>query len=88
MGMSHRGRFALYAGFLALIGVTILVAPFFSSALGRMSLLPYSAFCGAATFVLVTLYQGIAAKFGVAPFRPAKWILCLFRVPDETPTRP
>ena len=80
--MSHRSRYTLYYGFLALIVVAIFVAPSFSAALERMSLVPYAALCGAISFVLVTFYQGVAAKFGILPFRPKDWVLRLFRGHD------
>jgi purine-cytosine permease-like protein len=83
--MSHRGRSALYYGFVALVLATVLIAPFFSPTLERMSLVPHSALGGAVTFALVTLYQGVAAKMGALPFRPAKWIVRLFRVSKVTP---
>jgi len=83
--MSLRGRLAIYYGFVAATLITVLAAPFFSPPLERMSLIPYCALAGAVTFALVTLYQGIAAKLGVLPFRPARWVLQLFQVPDKTP---
>jgi hypothetical protein len=83
--MSHRGRYALYLGFVTLTLAAVLSAPLFSPALARMTLIPYSVLAGAMTFALVTLYQGIAARLGVLPFRPAKWILRLFRIADDRP---
>jgi len=82
--MSRRTRLVLYYGFVAVTLAAILIASFVSPPLERMSLFPAGALAGAVTFTLVTLYQGIAARMGVLPFRPAKWILRLFRVPDQT----
>ena len=86
--MARPSPIALYYAFLALTLATILVAPYFSPTLWRMRLVIYSAFCGAVTFVLVTLYQGITAKLGIAPFRPKNWVLRLFRVQDDAPPHP
>lgn len=84
--MKSRGM-SLYYAFLAAILITILIAPLFSSTLEQMSMLTYGATCGAATFILLVVYQGIAAKLGALPFRPSKWILRLFRVRSDTPAR-
>jgi hypothetical protein len=85
--MAHPIRAAAYAAFLVLLATAIFVAPNFSPALQRMSGFGYSVLCGAAVFVLSTLYLGVTARLGVAPLTPAKWVRRLFRVPDGTPPR-
>jgi len=85
--MAHPIRAAAYAAFLVLLATAIFVAPQFFPALERMSGFDYSILCGAAVFVLSTLYLGITARLGVAPLRPANWVLRLFRVQDTLPRR-
>jgi hypothetical protein len=82
--MAHPFRAAAYAAFLVLIATAIFVAPNFFPALQEMSGFGYSVLCGAAVFVLSTLYLGITARLGIAPLTPAKWVRRLFRVQDET----
>jgi hypothetical protein len=86
--MAHPVRAAAYAAFLLLLMVALFVAPSFAPALERMSTFGYSVFCGAAVFVLSTLYLGITARMGIAPLTPAKWVRRLFRVSDDLPPRP